>query len=359
MHRVTPSPLFYVKLLKMEDSMETKVLLPTEENIAYAASLIGSGGVVGLPTETVYGLAASAFDESAVEKIFIAKGRPQDNPLIVHIASLAMLDTAAASVPDVAKRLAERFWPGPLTMIFEKSDRVPPAVTAGLSTVAVRFPSHKVAQALIEKTGLPLAAPSANRSGEPSPTTANHVYNDLNGRIPAILDGGSCTYGLESTVILLKGENDITLLRPGAVTVEMLRETVPNVTVDDGVLHEVRSGEKALSPGMLHKHYSPKTNVIILDAPLEPFLAFVNSHADRSVGAMVFEGEEAGLKTPYVTFGSANDPMAQARLLFSSLRAVDELGVETIYARMPAQDGMGLAIYNRLLRAAGFEVIRL
>lgn len=339
--------------------METKVLLPTEENIAYAASLIESGEVVGLPTETVYGLAASAFDESAVEKIFRAKGRPQDNPLIVHIASLDMLDIVVASVPDVAKRLAERFWPGPLTMIFEKNDRIPPAVTAGHSTVAVRFPSHKVAQALITKTGLPLAAPSANRSGAPSPTTANHVYNDLNGRIPAILDGGACTYGLESTVILLKSETDITLLRPGAVTVEMLREAVPHVTVDDGVLHEVKKGEKALSPGMLYKHYSPKTNVIILDAPLDRFLSFVNSHADRSVGAMVFEGEEAGLKTPYVTFGSADDPMAQARLLFSSLRAVDELGVQTIYARMPSTDGMGLAIYNRLLRAAGFEVIRL
>ena len=335
--------------------MDTKVLIPTEENIAYAARLIEQGEVVGMPTETVYGLAASAFDEAAVEKIFLAKGRPQDNPLIVHIASLDML----SNVPETAKRLAERFWPGPLTMIFEKSDRVPPAVTAGLSTVAVRFPSHKVAQALILKTGLPLAAPSANRSGAPSTTTANHVYNDMKDRIPAILDGGASTYGLESTVILLKDEGNVTLLRPGAVTVEMLKETVPHVTVDDGVLHEIKAGQQALSPGMMHKHYAPKTNVVILDAPLAKFLAFVNSHADESVGAMVFDGEETSLKTPYVTYGAADDPMAQAKLLFQSLRAVDALGVQTIYARMPSRDGMGLAIYNRLLRAAGFEVIRL
>ncbi len=339
--------------------MDTKVLIPTAENIAYAAHLIEQGDVVGIPTETVYGLAASAFDESAVEKIFLAKGRPQDNPLIVHIASLDMLPLVAADIPETAKQLAERFWPGPLTIIFNKSDRIPPAVTAGLSTVAVRFPSHKVAQALILKTGLPLAAPSANRSGAPSTTTALHVYNDMKGRIPAILDGGSCTYGLESTVILLNGAGDVTLLRPGAVTVEMLKEAVPHVTIDDGVLHEIKAGTQALSPGMMHKHYSPKTNVVILDASLPAFLSFVNSHADESVGAMVFDGEETALKVPFVTYGAANDPMAQARLLFQSLRAVDALGVQTIYARMPRRDGVGLAIYNRLLRAAGFEVIRL
>ena len=338
--------------------METKVLLPTNEHIAYAARLIESGEVVGMPTETVYGLAASAFDEAAVEKIFLAKGRPQDNPLIVHIDSIDMLPMLTNRVPEIAKQLAERFWPGPLTMIFEKSDRVPLAVTAGLSTVAVRCPSHKVAQALIRESGLPLAAPSANRSGAPSPTTANHVYNDLNGKIPVILDGGACTYGLESTVVLLK-EDAVVLLRPGAVTVEMLRETVPHVTVDDGVLHEIKAGTQALSPGMMHKHYSPKTNVIILDAPLSSFVSFVNSHADERVGALVFSGEESMLKVPCVTYGAADDPMMQAKLLFGSLRAVDKLGVDTIYARMPQRDGVGLAIYNRLLRAAGFEVVRL
>lgn len=339
--------------------MKTKVLLPTEENISYAAELLNEGSVVGMPTETVYGLAASAYDALAANRIFEAKGRPQDNPLIVHICSMEMLSDVAAEVPSVALRLAEQFWPGPLTMILKKNDRIPMEVTAGLSTVAVRFPSHKVAQALIRAAGMPLAAPSANLSGHPSPTSANHVYNDLNGRIPAILDGGNCEFGLESTVILLTDEEHVTLLRPGAVTVKMLESAVPHVTIDKGVLHEVKPEERVLSPGMLHKHYSPKANVIIIDSEFPAFRQYVERHADESVGAMVFDGEEKELNVPCVTFGAKDDPIIQAKLLFSSLRAVDDMGVDTIYARMPDQDGIGLAIYNRLLRAAGFEVVEL
>ena len=338
--------------------MDTKVLLPTEENIALAASLLNSGEVVGMPTETVYGLAASAYDPLAVEKIFRAKGRPQDNPLIVHIHSMEQLGEVAARVPDCALRLAERFWPGPLTMIFEKSEKIPLAVTAGLSTVAVRFPSHKVAWALLEAAGMPLAAPSANLSGRPSPTTANHVYNDLNGRIPAILDGGACEVGLESTVVLLRDEENAALLRPGAVTVQMLEEAIPHVVLDKGVLQALSPGEQALSPGMLHRHYSPRANLVIVDSDFQSFCAFVESHAEGA-GAMVFDGEESALPVPCVTFGRQGDPIIQARLLFSALRAVDGMGVRTIYARMPDQEGMGMAIYNRLLRAAGFEVITL
>lgn len=341
------------------ERFDTKVLLPTEENIAYAAKLLDEGEVVGMPTETVYGLAANAYDENAVEKIFLAKGRPQDNPLIVHIDSMERLADVAASVPETAKLLAERFWPGPLTMIFEKSGKIPAAVTAGLSTVAVRFPSHKVANALIRAADMPLAAPSANLSGHPSPTTANHVYTDLDGKIPAILDGGACEYGLESTVILLGGDGGITLLRPGAVTVDMLEQAVPHVTIDKGVLHEIKAGEKVLSPGMAHKHYSPDTNVIIIDSDFPKFKRFIEQHADESVGAMVFDGEEKELAVPCVTFGREADPAIQAKLLFSTLRAVDGLGVSTVYARMPDRGGIGLAIYNRLLRAAGFEVIEI
>ena len=339
--------------------MDTKVLIPTEENIAYAAELLNGGQVVGIPTETVYGLAANAWDENAVEKIFLAKGRPQDNPLIVHISSAQMLHEVAASVPETARILAERFWPGPLTMIFEKSDKVPAAVTAGLSTVAVRFPSHKVARALIEAAGMPLAAPSANRSGSPSPTTANHVFSDLNGQIPAILDGGPCEVGLESTVILLKADGDVVLLRPGAVTVAMLEAAVPHVTVDRGVLNEVAPSEQALSPGMKHKHYAPRANLIIIDSDFPAFRKYVEARADQKAGAMVFDGEERELTVPCVTFGAQDAPVIQARMLFKALRAVDEMGVSTIYARMPDRDGLGLAIYNRLLRAAGFEVISL
>lgn len=339
--------------------MMTKVLLPTDENITLAARLLNDGEVVGMPTETVYGLAANAYDENAVEKIFLAKGRPQDNPLIVHIDCMERLYDVAAVVPDVALRLAERFWPGPLTMIFQKSEKIPLAVTAGLSTVAVRYPSHKVANALIREAGMPLAAPSANLSGHPSPTTAEHVFTDLNGRIPAILDGGSCEVGLESTVILLNDEENITLLRPGGVTVEMLEDAVPHVCVDKGVLRELAEDEAALSPGMKHKHYSPRANVVILDCDFAGFKQFVEQHKDENVGAMVFDGEEKELSVPCVTFGAEDDPIIQAKLLFSSLRAVDDMGVSTIYARMPDKDGIGLAIYNRLLRAAGFSVLTL
>lgn len=338
--------------------METRVLIPTEENIAYAAELLNKGEVIGMPTETVYGLAANAFDENAVEKIFLAKGRPQDNPLIVHIYSMNMLKELVAEIPSIAYQLAEKFWPGPLTMIFQKSDKIPLAVTAGLSTVAIRFPSNKVANRLIEKAGMPLAAPSANLSGSPSPTTANHVFNDLNGKIPAILDGGDCEFGLESTVVLL-GRDKVTLLRPGSVTVEMLREITPQVEVAEGVLHEVKENEAVPSPGMKHTHYSPRANVCIIDSDFESFRAYIEAHLNEKPGALVFDGEDEKLSVPCVTFGKEDDSIIQAKLLFRSLRAIDELGVDRIYARMPDKNGIGLAIYNRLLRAAGFEVITL
>ena len=339
--------------------MDTKVLLPTDENIEYAAQLLNDGEVIGMPTETVYGLAANAFDEHAVEKIFLAKGRPQDNPLIVHINSIDMLKTLVDTIPAIAYTLAEKFWPGPLTMIFHKNDNVPLAVTAGLSTVAVRFPSNKVAHALITASGMPLAAPSANTSGSPSPTTANHVFNDLDGKIPAILDGGACEYGLESTVILLHDDETITLLRPGSVTVEMLESAVPYVTVDKGVLQEIKENEQVLSPGMKHTHYAPTTKVIIIDSDFARFKEFIERHDYKNIGAMVFDGEESQLQIPCVSYGDKNDDLLQAKLLFSCLRAIDDLGVGTIYARMPKKDGIGLAIYNRLIRAAGFEVIEL
>lgn len=338
--------------------METRVLIPTEENIEYAASLLNGGDVVGIPTETVYGLAANAFDENAVEKIFKAKGRPQDNPLIVHINSLAMLDDLVEYIPDISVILAQKFWPGPLTMIFQKSDKVPRAVTAGLSTVAIRFPSNKITQKLIEKAGMPLAAPSANISGSPSPTTANHVFNDLNGKIKAIIDGGACEYGLESTVVLL-GKDKITLLRPGSITVDMLEEAIPNVVIDKGVLNAVCDDEVVASPGMKHTHYCPSASVCIIESDFKTFKNFVEKQADKCVGAMVFDGEENELSVPCVTYGNKSDSIIQAKLLFASLRAIDEMGVKKIYARMPDKNGVGLAIYNRLIRAAGFEVVKL
>jgi len=332
---------------------DTKVLSPTQENIELAASLLRGGEIVAIPTETVYGLAANAFNPSAVKKIFAAKGRPADNPLIVHIASLEALPRAAARVPDVALRLAGRFWPGPLTMIFEKTPEVPPEVTAGLSTVAVRFPSHPAAQAVIRAVGVPLAAPSANLSGRPSGTAASHVLSDFAGRIPLILDGGECPVGVESTVILPKDEGVI-LLRPGAVTVEML-QTVAPVTVGEGVLHEMKAGERALSPGLLHKHYSPKVKVVLLDGSLDAFCGYVA--ARERAGAMVFSGEEKKVPVPCVVYGEKDDPALQARHIFSALRQADTLDVDTVYVRMPEKEGLGLAVYNRLIRAAGFETV--
>lgn len=338
--------------------METRVLLPTEENIAFASRQLIAGEIVAMPTETVYGLAANAYNPEAVKKIFAAKGRPQDNPLIVHISSLSMLEPLVKSIPPIAKQLAKKFWPGALTMIFQKSDSVPLCVTAGLDTVAVRFPSHKVALRLIESAGVPLAAPSANSSGRQSPTTANHVFTDLDGKIPTIIDGGSSEVGLESTVIKLEGDS-VVLLRPGAITFEMLSLVVPHVTIDNGVLHEVSDGETVSSPGMKHAHYAPRTKVCIIDSDLDQFVQFINQHADENIGAMVFDNEESLISVPSVTFGEEGDNIIQAKLLFSALRAIDDLGVEKIYARMPDKHDIGLAIYNRMLRAAGFEVITL
>lgn len=338
--------------------METRVLLPTDENIEYVAKLLNNGEICGIPTETVYGLAANAMDSNAVSKIFAAKGRPQDNPLIIHINSLEMLKPLVSEISDIALALAEKFWPGPLTMIFPKSDAVSLEVTAGLSTVAVRFPSHKVALNLIATAGVPLAAPSANLSGSPSPTTATHVFSDMNTKIPAILDGGACEVGLESTVIALHN-NYISLLRPGGVTVEMLKSVVSRVEIDSGVLNSVAEETVVSSPGMKHTHYSPSTKLFVVDSTLEQFVAFLENQTDKNIGVMIFDGEDKFINVPYVTFGKEDDSIIQAKLLFSSLRAIDDLNVDTVYARMPDKTGVGLGVYNRLIRACGFEIITL
>lgn len=340
------------------NNYNTRILLPTESNIDDCAELLKQGELVGMPTETVYGLACNALDENAISKIFRAKGRPQDNPLIVHVANFEQVTPLVKNMPKIAKKLADKFWGGPLTIIFDKSKLVPYMVTAGLDSIAVRIPAHKVALDLIEKSGLPIAAPSANTSGKPSPTTAIHVLDDFNKKIPAILDGGECEYGIESTVITIVDEENITLLRPGAVTVEMLREVVPSVEIDVGVLEEINA-QDVISPGMKYLHYAPKTNVVVIDSDFDKFVAFITKQTDKSVGALVFEGEEKHVPVPSVSYGNEDDQLLQAKMLFKSLRAVDSLNVKTIYARMPQKNGLGLAIYNRLIKAAGFEIIKL
>jgi L-threonylcarbamoyladenylate synthase len=339
--------------------MQTQLLNAyQQESIQTAARILKDGGLVGIPTETVYGLAANALNGKAVAKIFEAKGRPMDNPLIVHISEFYQLDALVKQVPEQAKRLAEQFWPGPLTIILPKSDLIPDEVSAGLDTVAVRFPSHPVARALIDAAGLPLAAPSANLSGHPSPTTAAHVMNDLNGKIEAVLDGGACGVGVESTVITL-ATNPPRLLRPGGITLEQLRSVLGTVDLDSAVLNPLAEGVRAASPGMKYKHYSPKANVIILSGSFEAYKNYVNNHNIEGTAALCYNGENLQLSVPAVCYGGENDYGEQARELFDALRRLDDMDAKTVYARCPEPKGVGLAVYNRLIRAAGFEVLHL
>lgn len=327
-------------------------------SIEAAARIIRNGGLVGMPTETVYGLAANALDGKAVLKIFQAKGRPQDNPLIVHISELEQIRRLVLRFPERARKLAEAYWPGPMTMVLEKSELIPDEVSTGLPTVGIRFPSHPVARALITAAGVPIAAPSANRSGYPSTTTAEHVMRDMDGKIDAVLDGGPCGVGVESTIVTLASDPP-RLLRPGGVTLDQLRAILGRVEVDSAVMHPLPKGQHPLSPGMKYKHYSPKANVIILQGNETSYADYVNAHAEPGVAALCYNGESRLLRVPAVCYGAEHDFSAQARELFDALRHLDDLGAETVYARCPPPDGVGLAVYNRLMRAAGFEVLSL
>lgn len=327
-------------------------------DIETAARILREGGLVGMPTETVYGLAANALDGKAVTKIFIAKGRPQDNPLIVHISDFSQIDRLVREVPQSAKRLAEACWPGPLTMVLKKSDLIPDEVSTGLPTVGIRFPSHPAARALISAAGVPIAAPSANISGFPSTTTAEHVMRDMAGKIDAVLDGGPCGVGVESTIVTLASDPP-RLLRPGGITLEQLRAVLGRVDVDNAVMNPLPKGARPLSPGMKYKHYSPKADVVILSGSEKTYIDYVNRHAASGVAALCYSGEEKRLRVPAVCYGGEEDYKMQARELFEALRRLDEIGAKTVYARCPEPRGVGLAVYNRLMRAAGFEVLRL
>ena len=336
--------------------METILLKAVPENIGKAADLLKKGEIVAVPTETVYGLAANAFDVDAVHKIFSAKGRPQDNPLILHVGNMEMLNLITNYIPELAYRLAEEFWPGPLTMIFPRKDSVPAETCGGLDTAAVRMPDNTFTRKLIDECGFPLAAPSANTSGLPSPTSANHVYSDMNKKIPLIIDGGECSCGVESTVICFEN-GGVRVLRPGAVTPEMLCEFA-EVTIDSGVLKQLSSDEKVLSPGMKYKHYSPKAQVYIIDGDKDKFADFIAEKYkdDSKIAVLCGSGTEVygAAKLPY-----GDTPSEQAENLFSSLREADEKGFSAVYVEMPEKTGIGLAVYNRLIRAAAFRIIKL
>lgn len=326
--------------------------------IEKAAQIIRDGGLVGMPTETVYGLAANALDGKAVSKIFAAKGRPQDNPLIVHISNFDQIHRLTEDVPESAEKLAKAYWPGPMTMVLKKSGIIPDEVSTGLPTVGIRFPSHPVAQALITAAGVPIAAPSANNSGYPSTTTAEHVMRDMDGKIDAVLDGGPCGVGVESTIVTLVSDPP-RLLRPGGITLEQLRSVLGRVDVDKAVMNPLPKGAHPLSPGMKYKHYSPKANVVIIDGGEKAYADYVNTHKAPGVAALCYCGEENLLSVPAVCYGAADDYKAQARGLFDCLRHLDDIGAKTVYARCPEPKGVGLAVYNRLMRAAGFEVLHI
>lgn len=334
-----------------------KVISPEDkEAVQTAGKILRRGGLVAIPTETVYGLAANALNGTAVAGIFKAKGRPQDNPLIVHVASMEEIPSLTADFPPQAYALAQAYWPGPLTIIVKKSALIPDEVSAGLDTVGIRMPSHPAARAIIRAAGVPLAAPSANLSGSPSPTNAARVFSDMEGRIDAVVDGGDCGVGVESTVITV-AQNPPCLLRPGGITLEQLEAVLGHVEVHPAIFEALKAGQQAASPGMKYRHYAPETKVVLLKGTAEQFCDYVNGRNDCA--ALCFEGEQALLHVPCVSYGKQGNAESQAHGLFEALRRLDSLGKPIAYARYPESGGVGMAVLNRLLRAAGFEVTEL
>ena len=330
--------------------------------MALAVQLLRSGKLVGMPTETVYGLAADALNEDAVRDVFIAKGRPGDNPLIVHIADIEQLRPLIAVDPSpAALKLMEAFWPGPMTLIFPRSKIVPLRTTGGLDTVAIRFPSHPVAQALIQQSGLAIAAPSGNRSGRPSPTTAAHMLEDMDGKIDLILDGGSCDVGVESTVIDVTGKMP-RILRPGGVTREMIAEVCGGCEVDGAVMRPLKENERPKSPGMKYRHYAPVGQLTIYHGKPENVSAAICEAYDSALAEghrpliLALEGNMAAYgKRRTESLGSDATQMAHA--VFSVLRDADSINADVIFSEAVETDGIGLAVMNRLGRAAAFHIV--
>lgn len=342
--------------------MMTQVKPVSPEAIREAAELIRKGELVGMPTETVYGLGANALDEEAVKKIFAAKGRPGDNPLIVHVSCLAEIPPLVREIPDSAKRLMEAFWPGPMTLILPKSDLIPSAVSAGLDTVGIRLPASEAARELIRVSGCPIAAPSANRSGRPSPTTAQHVFEDMDGRIPMILDGGSSEVGVESSVIDATGDVPV-ILRPGGITPEMVEKVLGDVRVDEHVMSPLHEGDVVRSPGMKYKHYAPKAKTVIYDGEAEAVIAAICARYDEAERAgevpaiLGFDEHDFGSRTR-ISLGSVKRPQEAAARLFGALRELDERGETVALCEAVEATGIGLAVMNRMGRAAGFDIER-
>lgn len=326
---------------------------------ALAAQIILAGGVVAIPTETVYGLGANALDEAAVAKIFEAKGRPQDNPLIIHIAEPTELSCYCHDIPQAAWELANRFWPGPLTMVLPVRELVPRRTTAGLDTVAVRCPKTAVTRALIRRARVPIAAPSANLSGKPSTTTAQHVLHDYgtDGKIDAVIDGGPCEVGVESTIVDLTGERP-RLLRPGGVTPEELTEVLGELDVDKAVLGLISNDAVVRAPGMKYKHYAPAAEVTVVDGSNEAAARYIRVRLRPTDAVLCYEEELPLYKgCQALAYGREADPHTLSAGLFAALRALDRPDITAIYARCPEGGGVAYAVGNRLKKAAAFHIV--
>jgi L-threonylcarbamoyladenylate synthase len=349
--------------------METKIFkissneIENDKIIKETAEIIKQNGLVVFPTETVYGLGADATSKIAAKKIFEAKGRPSDNPLIIHIAN--PLDAERYTYTnELYYKLADAFMPGPLTVVLPSKETIPKETRGGLETVAVRCPENETARRLISMSGVPIAAPSANLSGTPSPTSAKHVIDDMMGRVDAIIDGGDASFGLESTIVKIEADNSVTLLRPGKITYEMLSSVVGKVEIASAVTNLMKAGEVALSPGMKYKHYAPRTELLLLDADIEKTREFIVSENLSGVAIIAYDEDIDYLKEKipdafYYSFGKKNDEEKQAHELFSILRDTDNHNFKKIYAPLPRISGIGLALYNRMIRAAAHKIKKL
>ena len=338
--------------------MKTLVLSASEPNTAQlAASIIQKGGLVAIPTETVYGLGANGLDPEAVAKIFEAKGRPQDNPLILHISGPEQIEQFCHHIPQSAYTLAQRFWPGPLTMVLPARDIVPKCTTAGLPTVAIRCPDNPVTREIIRLAGVPVAAPSANISGKPSTTTAQHVFHDHDGRIDAIVDGGPCRVGLESTIVDLT-EDRPRLLRPGGITPEQLLEVLGDLVVDKAVTAQIDRDAVVKAPGMKYRHYAPACQVMIVSGCREKAAAYIHAHYQEGDRVLCF-AEELPLYEGCapLSYGTEADVNTLSAGLFSALRELDDPAINRVYARCPVGGGVAYAVQNRLKKAAAFHII--
>ena len=334
-----------------------------DEKINKAADIIKRGGLVVFPTETVYGLGADATNTEAAAAIFKAKGRPSDNPLIIHISKPEDAEKYTFA-NEIYYKLAEKFMPGPLTVILEARKCIPMTTRASLPTVAVRCPENQIARDLIESAGVPIAAPSANLSGTPSPTSAKHVIDDMMGRVDMILDGGECEFGLESTIVKIESDGSVTLLRPGKITVEELEAVVAKVNIADAVTDKLADGVAPMSPGMKYRHYAPKAPLVLIDGKRENVAEYIKKEALTHVAIIAYDDDVDYLKkalpgVSVYTFGKREDEVAQAHLLFALLREVDKEAYDKIYAPLPEKRGVSLALYNRMIRAAAHKIVKL